>query len=198
MLVAVHCSQAPKSTLVLVVSQTGVAPLQAPPLSPHEHLRQLVSVVPEQTARAVPVLVHLLCLLLQSCCTTQVRPVTVMVSPGAAVVADVADLAAAVVVVAPAGGGGVVVGHVEADVRVGDRLGQLVGGHVGRVLEGRGVAAAAGRAGAGELVHQRAVDERRAVAAVGARVVVRAELRRTTYPTPCGPVTVTLGGKSTM
>jgi hypothetical protein len=77
----VHCSQAPKSTLELVVSQTDVPPLQAPPSSPQEHLRQLVSVVPEQTGSAVPVLVHLPCLLLQSSCTTQVRPLTVMVSP---------------------------------------------------------------------------------------------------------------------
>ena len=78
-------SHPPKSTLVLVVSQTDVAPEHASPSSPHEHLRQPVTVVPEQIAWAVPVLVHLFCLLLQSCCTTQVRPLTVMVSPGLAV-----------------------------------------------------------------------------------------------------------------
>ncbi len=56
-------------------------PVQALPLSPQEHLRQLVVVVPEQTGSAVPVLVHLPCLLLQSSWTLQVRPLTVMVSP---------------------------------------------------------------------------------------------------------------------
>jgi hypothetical protein len=68
--------------LLLVVSQTGVAPLQARPSSPHEHRRQPVTVVPEQIAMAGPVLVHFPCWLLHSSCTTQVRPETVMVSPG--------------------------------------------------------------------------------------------------------------------
>ncbi len=80
-LLEVHCSQSPKSTLVPVVSQTPVAPVQALPVSPHEHLRQLVSVVPEQTGRAVPLATHLPCLLLQRSWTVQVRPPTVMVSP---------------------------------------------------------------------------------------------------------------------
>ena len=40
-----------------------------------------MTVVPEHTACAVPVLVHLICLLLQISCTTQLRPLTVMVSP---------------------------------------------------------------------------------------------------------------------
>ncbi len=79
---AVHCSQPPKSTLPPFVSHTGVPPLQASPSSPQEHLRHPVSVVPEQTAWVGPVLVHLPCWLLQSCCTTQLRPDTVMVSPG--------------------------------------------------------------------------------------------------------------------
>src|SRR6185437_6806636 len=78
--VDVHCSHPPKSTLVLVVSQTDVFPLQAPPLSPQEQRRQPVTVVPEQTAGGVPVLVQLFCLLLQSSCTYHVRPLTVMVS----------------------------------------------------------------------------------------------------------------------
>jgi hypothetical protein len=79
-LVAVHCSQAPKSTLALCVSQTGVAPLQAPPLSPHEHWRHPVSVVPVHTGRSGPVLVHLPWALLQSSWTYQVRPLTTTVS----------------------------------------------------------------------------------------------------------------------
>ena len=79
--VAVHCSQAAKSTLPLFVSHTEVAPLHESPSSPQEHLRQPVTVVPEQTAWAGPVLVHLPCWLLQSCCTTHLRPETVMVSP---------------------------------------------------------------------------------------------------------------------
>jgi hypothetical protein len=80
-LVAVHCSQPPKSTLPLFVSQTGVVPVQAPPLSPQEHLRQPVTVVPEQTVCAVPVLVHFFWALLQSSCTYHLRPLTVIVSP---------------------------------------------------------------------------------------------------------------------
>jgi hypothetical protein len=81
LLVAVHCSQAPESTLVDVVSHTGVPPVHAPPVSPQEHLRQFVRFVPEQTARSGPVLVHLFCLLLQTSCTLHVRPLTVIVSP---------------------------------------------------------------------------------------------------------------------
>jgi hypothetical protein len=48
LLAVVHCSHPPKSTLLLVVSQTDVAPLQARPSSPQEHGRQLLTVVPEQ------------------------------------------------------------------------------------------------------------------------------------------------------
>jgi hypothetical protein len=68
--------------LELEVSQTGVAPLHALPLSPHEHMRQPVTVVPEQMGSGVLVLVHWPCWLLQSCWTTHFRPETVMVSPG--------------------------------------------------------------------------------------------------------------------
>jgi hypothetical protein len=80
-LVAVHASQAPKSTFVLVVSQTDVAPLHPLPLSPHEHLRQFATVVPVQIGFAGPDTTHLFCLLLQSGCTTQLCPLTMMVGP---------------------------------------------------------------------------------------------------------------------
>ena len=61
----VHCAQSPNSTLLLVVSQTAVAPLQATPSSPQEHLRQPPSVVP-QSGFTVPELWHWLAALLQT------------------------------------------------------------------------------------------------------------------------------------
>ncbi len=79
-LFAVHCSQAPKRTLVLSVSQTGVAPVQAVPSSPQEQGRQPVSVVPEQMGWGTPALTQLFCRLLHSSCTIQVRPETVMLA----------------------------------------------------------------------------------------------------------------------
>jgi hypothetical protein len=80
--VAVHPTHAPNHALALDVSQIGVAPLHAPPLSPHEHKRQLAPGVPEQIASDDgPVLIHLPFLLLHSSWTIQVRPSTVIGSP---------------------------------------------------------------------------------------------------------------------
>src|SRR6185437_10614386 len=80
-----------------VVSGVQVLPPQAPavppppqvspvghplPLSPHVHLRQVELTVPSQIGSGVPPLTHLPCLLLQISCTTHVRPLTVIWSPG--------------------------------------------------------------------------------------------------------------------
>ena len=73
-------------------------------------------------------LVHLPCWLLHSSCTTQVRPLTVMVSPGPPL-SQMSAISPQLLLLSPqAAGVGVVGLGVEADVRVGGRLDELVRG----------------------------------------------------------------------